>query len=134
LTRIIDAHKHNDEALNQPKSCRKGYMGQLRLISNLIQKQATNGEAWMRAYTDGADWVTFCDTYLAQLNDINDGRQVSATPPLLLPPPQLPSPLPLPPFSLHQTASCGGGCDSAVVRFTIDALGSVHVEDLLIIL
>mmetsp|Transcript_2494 Transcript_2494/g.3963 ORF Transcript_2494/g.3963 Transcript_2494/m.3963 type:complete len:603 (-) Transcript_2494:38-1846(-) len=81
LTRIIDAHKHNDEALNQPKSCRKGYMGQLRLISNLIQKQATNGEAWMRAYTDGADWVTFCDTYLAQLNDINDGRQLGRSKP-----------------------------------------------------
>jgi len=80
LTRIIDAHKHNDEALEQPKSCRKGYMGQLRLISNLIQTQAT-GEAWMRVYTDGADWAAFCDTYLAQLNDINDGRQLGRSKP-----------------------------------------------------
>jgi len=75
LTRIIDAHKHNEEALKQPKSCRKGYMGQLRLISNLIQKQA-NGEEWMHAYTRGEDWVSFCDTYLAELNDIIDGRQL----------------------------------------------------------
>jgi hypothetical protein len=43
LTRIIDAHGANDEALKQPKSCRKGYMGQLRLISNAIQKQAKGG-------------------------------------------------------------------------------------------
>lgn len=75
LTRIIDAHKHNDEDLKQPKSCRKGYMGQLRLISNLIQKQAKSDE-WMCDYTTGAPWATFCDTYLAQLNDINDGRQL----------------------------------------------------------
>jgi len=75
LTRIIDAHKHNEEALKQPKSCRKGYMGQLRLISNLIQKQASS-EEWMHAYTQGEDWVTFCDTYLAELNDMNDGRQL----------------------------------------------------------
>ena len=75
LTRIIDAHKHNVEALKQPKSCRKGYMGQLRLISNLIQKQS-NGEEWMHAYTRGEDWVSFCDTYLAELNDIIDGRQL----------------------------------------------------------
>jgi hypothetical protein len=30
----------------------------------------------MSAYTDIAEWVTFCDTYLAELNTINDGRQV----------------------------------------------------------
>ena len=75
LTRIIQAHKDNDEALKQPKSCRKGYMGQLRLISNLIQQKATE-EAWMRAHTQAHDWVAFCDTYLAQLNDVNDGRQL----------------------------------------------------------
>lgn len=75
LTRIIDAHKDNDEAVKQPKSCRKGYMGQLRQISNLIQDRAKE-EAWMRTYTQGPEWVNFCDTYLAQLNDVNDGRQL----------------------------------------------------------
>jgi hypothetical protein len=75
LTRIVQAHKDNDEALKQPKSCRKGYMGQLRLISNLIQQKAKE-EAWMRVHTQGHEWVTFCDTYLAQLNDVNDGRQL----------------------------------------------------------
>lgn len=77
LTRIIAAHKDNDEALKQPKSCRKGYMGQLRLISNLIQDKAKQETcAWMRVYTERQDWVAFCDTYLAQLNDVNDGRQL----------------------------------------------------------
>ena len=55
-------------------------MGQLRLISNLIQKQAKD-ETWMRAYTEEANWVSFCDTYLAQLNDINDGRQLGRSKP-----------------------------------------------------
>jgi len=75
LARIIDAHKDNDEAVKQPKSCRKGYMGQLRQISNLIQDRAKQ-EAWMRTYTESPEWVNFCETYLAQLNDVNDGRQL----------------------------------------------------------
>ena len=83
LTRIIDAHKANDEALKQPKSCRRGYMGQLRLISNLIQAQVTgsSSDEWMRVYTDSEEWVAFCDTYLAEQNMIHDGRQLGHSQP-----------------------------------------------------
>lgn len=83
LTRIIDAHRANDEALKQPKSCLRGYMGQLRLISNLIQAQATgsSSDEWMRAYTDSEEWVAFCDTYLAEQNMIHDGRQLGHSQP-----------------------------------------------------
>lgn len=34
LGRIIDATRHNDDAVTQGKNCRKGYMGQLRLIAS----------------------------------------------------------------------------------------------------
>lgn len=29
LERIVDAHKRNSEAVKQPKSCGKGYLGQV---------------------------------------------------------------------------------------------------------
>ncbi len=29
----MDAHKKNEEAVKQPKSCRKGYMGQVNFLS-----------------------------------------------------------------------------------------------------
>ena len=78
LERIVDAHKKNDEAVKQPKSCRKGYMGQvyferngsmqgvwtvlnfcfllqLRLLSNLVMKQKAI-DTWMEEFTSQPLW------------------------------------------------------------------------------
>mmetsp|Transcript_67685 Transcript_67685/g.180946 ORF Transcript_67685/g.180946 Transcript_67685/m.180946 type:complete len:611 (+) Transcript_67685:329-2161(+) len=75
LERIVDAHKLNDEALKQPKSCRKGYMGQLRLVSNLVNKQKTK-DTWMEEYTGQPLWKDFVQNQLEPLNDVNERRNV----------------------------------------------------------
>ena len=74
----MDAHKQNNEAVKQPKSCGKGYMGQvhfcmitskmrmrtimvsgglrqLRLLANLVQKQKAL-DTWMEEFTSQAHW------------------------------------------------------------------------------
>mmetsp|Transcript_6373 Transcript_6373/g.14944 ORF Transcript_6373/g.14944 Transcript_6373/m.14944 type:complete len:624 (-) Transcript_6373:68-1939(-) len=80
LSRIVDAHKKNDEAMKKPKACRKGYMGQLRLISNMIIQEATV-DIWMTEYTGTEEWQTFMSTVLAPLNDIHDQRQLGCPKP-----------------------------------------------------
>mmetsp|Transcript_15148 Transcript_15148/g.36977 ORF Transcript_15148/g.36977 Transcript_15148/m.36977 type:complete len:611 (+) Transcript_15148:93-1925(+) len=77
LERIIDAHAANDEHAKQPKACRKGYMGQLRLISNTVMQQA-GLEAWMREYTERDAWRAFVSERLEPSNELNDRHQLGA--------------------------------------------------------
>jgi len=75
LQRIVDAHHKNEEAMKLPKACRKGYMGQLRLIANMIiQESAT--DRWMEEYTSSAAWQAFLSSFLEPLNDMNEKRQL----------------------------------------------------------
>ncbi|EKX54521.1 hypothetical protein GUITHDRAFT_99998 [Guillardia theta CCMP2712] len=77
LDRIMEAHVKNDEALKQPKSTRKGYMGHLRLISNLIVEKSACDSS-ISSYTKREDWQTFVQGELAKLNGINDKRKLAS--------------------------------------------------------
>lgn len=77
LNRIVDAHKRNDEAVKQPKSCRKGYMGQLRLVSNLVMKQKAL-DTWMEEFTTQDSWKEFAANQLQRLNDVNERRNTDS--------------------------------------------------------
>ena len=53
LTRIIEAHADNDEHVRQPKAARKGYMGQLRVLSlALIKSAQSDSVVRMLTYAD----------------------------------------------------------------------------------
>ena len=53
LSRIIEAHADNDEHVRQPKAARKGYMGQLRVLSlALIKSAQSDSVVRMLTYAD----------------------------------------------------------------------------------
>ncbi len=75
---ILDAHVQNDAYVKQPKSCRKGYMGHLRMISNQIIKQAELDE-WMWEYTENDRWMTYVRGKLEPSNALHDKHRANTS-------------------------------------------------------
>ncbi|KAJ1470763.1 SIT4 phosphatase-associated protein-domain-containing protein [Baffinella frigidus] len=83
LERIMDAHHRNEEECKQAKATRKGYMGQLREMANMVVSEsvaereeegaASNpGAAMMRAALDTEEWRAFVALFLKPLNEMHD--------------------------------------------------------------
>jgi hypothetical protein len=75
---IMDAHANNDGYVKQPKSCRKGYMGHLRLISNQIIKQADLDE-WMWEFTESERWRAYVKGKLDPSNALHDRHRANTS-------------------------------------------------------
>ena len=58
VSRIIQAHADNEEHVKQPKATRKGYMGQLRVLTIALIKAAAADDI-VKAHTQGNDWKDF---------------------------------------------------------------------------
>jgi hypothetical protein len=76
LERIIRSHAENEEAEKQPKATRKGYMGQLREMANMIVTESSNeangGAKMMQSALDTDAWREFVAEYLEKLNELHE--------------------------------------------------------------
>ncbi|KAL0479192.1 SIT4 associated protein [Acrasis kona] len=76
LNRLLQAHEQNEAALKEPKGFRKGYMGFVVELSNMIRKLSINEEQPIGAYANSvAGWNEYLSGPVQERNLMNE-RQV----------------------------------------------------------
>jgi hypothetical protein len=82
LKRLLDAHDANEAALKEPKGFRKGYMGFVIELSNMIRKLSTNEEQPIGAYAkEVTGWTEYVNGPLNERNVMNE-RQMGGPIPI----------------------------------------------------
>lgn len=77
VERIVEANKKNEQALNQPKGIRKGYMGHLVIISNSILTTTKSQKSIAELIQDDSGWKDFVETSLHVQNQL-EAKQIGS--------------------------------------------------------
>jgi len=82
LTRLLEAHEANEVALKEPKGFRKGYMGFVVELSNMIRKLSVNEEQPIGAHAkEVKGWTDYLNGPLNERNVMNE-RQMGGPIPI----------------------------------------------------
>jgi hypothetical protein len=82
LTRLLEAHDANEASVKEPKGFRKGYMGFVVELSNMIRKLSLNEEQPIGAYAKGVKgWPEYLNGPLNERNMMNE-RQMGGPIPI----------------------------------------------------